>query len=90
MNKVQLRISGRVQGVAFRHYTREKALELGLTGYVMNLPDGSVKVYVAGESEAVRKMVKWCHSGSPASLVAEVQIDNWDMSVIPTSFEIKR
>lgn len=90
MNKIQLRISGRVQGVAFRYYTRQKALELGLTGYVMNLPDGSVKVFVAGESEAVRKMVKWCHSGSPASLVSEVSIANWDVGEVPISFEIKR
>lgn len=41
-------VTGRVQGVAFRAYTRQKALQLGLTGYARNLPDGSVEVLAIG------------------------------------------
>jgi len=46
---VRIYVSGRVQGVFYRSNTRKKALELGLKGWVRNLPDGRVEAVVEGE-----------------------------------------
>ncbi len=46
-------VSGRVQGVGFRHFTRVQAQNLGLVGTVKNLDDGRVEIYAAGDPEAL-------------------------------------
>src|SRR6185369_4678111 len=63
MTRVSVIIHGRVQGVAFRHYTCQEALELGVTGWVRNLPDGSVEGLFEGNEDAVAALVEWCRSG---------------------------
>ncbi|PSO44411.1 MAG: acylphosphatase, partial [Parcubacteria group bacterium QH_9_35_7] len=63
-------ISGRVQGVFYRKNTKQKAQKLGLTGYVKNMPDGTVKIEVEGEEEKLEKLTEWCHQGSPAANVS--------------------
>jgi acylphosphatase len=50
-------ISGRVQGVGFRWWVRASALELGLTGYAENLPDGRVKVVAEGPEDSCRELL---------------------------------
>ncbi len=50
--RARLRVSGRVQGVWFRGFTREQALRLGLVGFARNLPDGSVEVVAQGREDA--------------------------------------
>jgi len=67
-------VHGRVQGVAFRHHTRIRALELGVTGWVRNMPDGSVAGLFEGDEAAVRALVEWCRSGPPASVVERVEV----------------
>jgi acylphosphatase len=67
-------VHGRVQGVAFRHHTRQRALELGVTGWVRNLPDGSVEGLFEGDGAAVATMVEWCRSGPPAASVERLDI----------------
>lgn len=72
MKHCRIQILGRVQGVAFRYYTRMKANELGLEGTVENKMDGSVEVFVLGDETKVDQLVEWCHEGSPASKVEAV------------------
>ncbi len=67
-------VSGRVQGVFFRDYTRRMANKHGVTGWVRNLPDGRVEAIFEGEEEDVKKMIEWCHVGSPASRVDSVEV----------------
>ena len=76
MNKkrVHVWISGRVQGVFFRAYAREEALKEGLEGWVQNLPDGRVEAVFQGPEEAVERILKWCHRGSPMSRVEHVEV----------------
>jgi acylphosphatase len=69
-------VAGRVQGVFYRASTRQRALELGVTGYVRNLADGRVEVLACGEPEAVRKLCDWLWQGSPASQVTSVEVED--------------
>ena len=66
-------ISGRVQGVAYRAWTREQARQLHLTGWAANLADGRVEVVVCGEPEAIELLRGRLHDGPPAARVAEVE-----------------
>jgi len=61
--------------VCFRIYTCERAEGLGLTGWVRNTPERTVEVVFEGEEEAVRSMVRWCHTGPPAAHVSRVDAD---------------
>jgi acylphosphatase len=69
MTRVSVIVHGRVQGVAFRHYTCQHAKELGVTGWVRNLPDGSVEGLFEGDDRAVAALVDWCRSGPAAAQV---------------------
>lgn len=48
---------GRVQGVGFRYYAVNKANQLGLTGWVRNLPDGTVEMEVQGEEPLIDQLI---------------------------------
>ncbi len=74
--RIHVFISGRVQGVFFRAYTRDKAQALELTGWVKNCCDGSVEAVFEGEKEKLAQMLAWCYQGSPYSKVDNVQV-NW-------------
>lgn len=66
-------VAGRVQGVAFRAYTLERAIALGLTGYARNLADRRVEVLACGAPGAVDALGAWLHEGSPAARVTRVE-----------------
>lgn len=51
--------TGRVQGVYFRVQIRDRALELGLAGWVKNLPDGRVEAHLEGAPQAIRELLEW-------------------------------
>ncbi|MFA8385370.1 MAG: acylphosphatase [Pelagibaca sp.] len=68
-----VRIVGRVQSVSFRAWTRDRAQELGVSGWVRNLPDGSVEALVSGASEAVDVLLAAFHEGPSAAEVNDVQ-----------------
>jgi len=72
-HQLHLLIQGSVQGVFFRTNTRRKASELGLTGWVKNLPDGQVECLVQGEKENLQNLLKWCWSSPGYSDVRDIQ-----------------
>jgi acylphosphatase len=74
MKRISATIHGRVQGVAFRAYTQDEASRLGLTGWVANLRDGSVRVEAEGPEPALQTFVTWLHHGSPAARVEQVDL----------------
>jgi len=61
--RAQVLISGRVQGVFYRAYTRDQARARGLTGWVRNLPDGRVAAIFEGRREVIEDMLNWCRQG---------------------------
>lgn len=71
-------VSGTVQGVFFRATTREVARDLGVAGWVQNLPDGRVEAHFEGEPEAVKAMIEFCHEGSEAADVDHVDVEELD------------
>ena len=68
-------VYGIVQGVFFRYNTKRLADQLGVSGWVRNLPDGRVEAYFEGEEDAVRRMVEWCHVGPPLARVERVEVE---------------
>jgi acylphosphatase len=87
---VKIIVSGRVQGVAFRYYTRQQALKIGVKGTVRNLPDGSVGIIASGPSELIGELIAWAHKGSPASRVTGVDVQEWGIKSDFDSFRIVR
>ncbi|RME35652.1 MAG: acylphosphatase [Gammaproteobacteria bacterium] len=65
-------VSGRVQGVWFRASTCERARELGLPGWVRNLPDGRVELVAAGPVERLKALEEWLWQGPPMARVTGV------------------
>jgi acylphosphatase len=68
-------VSGQVQGVFFRDSARERAEQLGLAGWVRNIPDGRVEMLFEGPSERVREMVRWCEEGPSHADVENVDTE---------------
>lgn len=65
-------ITGAVQAVSFREYTRRKAESLGIVGSIGNLPDGSVRVYAEGTRRNLERMLGFLRRGSPEAYVENV------------------
>lgn len=70
-------VSGRVHGVFFRAETADLAHNLGVMGWVRNLPDGRVEALFEGEKENVEKAVEFCRRGPPGAYVQELDVD-WE------------
>ena len=69
-------VSGRVQGVGFRWWTRARALELGLVGEARNLPDGRVAVVAEGERRACERLLALLRGGTAPGRVDGV-VEQW-------------
>jgi len=71
---LSVKISGRVQGVFFRHFTCNAASRLDIKGYVRNLPDGnSVEIQAEGSEEQLKSLLTEVKTGPPGAHVEEVQ-----------------
>jgi len=89
MKAFRARVYGKVQGVWFRKYTKDKAMEWGIKGFVRNEPDGSVYVEAEGDEDALEAFAKWLHQGSPLSRVDRVEIQPAEVKHYET-FSINR
>jgi acylphosphatase len=82
-------VSGHVQGVGFRYHVTASARELGLTGWVRNLPDGRVEVWAEGAPERVDDLVARLRRGPAHAEVSDVEVDAVDPRAYP-AFEVRR
>jgi len=85
---IRAQVTGRVQGVWYRHFTREQAEANGLTGWVRNRDDGSVEVLLCGEETAVRHVEAWLSTGPELATVADVQSEEQPCDDNLQGFEI--
>ena len=76
------KITGRVQGVFFRVWTQQLARELGLTGTVRNVRDGSVEAHVSGSPQAIQAFRERLWMGPPAALVEDV-VERGSAAILP-------
>ena len=72
--RVHLIISGKVQGVYFRHNTQIVASQNNVTGWVRNLAGGQVEVVLEGDETNVENVIKWCKIGPPGAKVEHVDM----------------
>lgn len=75
MDRVIIKVHGRVQGVFFRAHTQEKASSLGLTGWVRNTEDGGVEAVAEGDRKVLETLVSWCRHGPPSAKVNTVDVE---------------
>lgn len=87
--RAQLKIRGRVQGVCYRACARDRAIELGVFGWVRNCQDGSVEAVAEGSADSVEDFIRWCQRGPRAAEVAEVQVQRAEPHSEFDRFEIR-
>ncbi len=81
-------VSGKVQEVRFRNYAQEAATNLGLTGYVKNLQNGTVEVVAQGLPDTLKEFVEYLNEGSSLSKVDCVSIDWRSVSEVYDEFSL--
>lgn len=81
-------VSGRVQGVFFRHETASRARSRGVGGWVSNIPSGHVEAVFEGDEDAVRALIDWCWRGPRLASVTGVEVA-WEAPEGNGRFEVR-
>lgn len=71
---VRLYIKGTIQGVFYRSFVKENAERYNVKGFVRNLEDGRVEVFLEGNADDVNKMIELCKKGPKHSQIKNVEI----------------
>ena len=87
--KKHIFVSGRVQGVGFRHFTRKNAEALGIKGWVKNLPDGRVEAVLEGAEKDVTELIDRCRSGPASAYVKNVEVEEQKEKGAFTDFSVR-
>ena len=90
MERIRVIVTGRVQGVAFRAWTRKQAVALGLRGWVRNREDGSVEAALGGAPGAVEAMLARMREGPAAARVDALDFGPAGEDALPDGFDIRR
>jgi len=75
IERAEILVSGRVQGVLYRAFAREEARRLGLTGYCRNLRDGRVEVIAEGPRDDIGVLIERLRVGPPRAKVEDIRIE---------------
>ena len=85
----QFIVSGRVQGVGFRFFTRDAAAREGLHGWVRNLSDGRLEISAEGEAESLARFERSIRHGPPGARVESVEASDLRVTGNETGFDIR-
>ncbi|MGM0482619.1 MAG: acylphosphatase [Patescibacteria group bacterium] len=88
IKRINALVSGKVQGVFFRAYTKKRAQEKGISGWVRNLEDGRVEVIAEGSEKAIGSLVDFLWEGSPSSQVDNVKVE-WQEPEGESGFRVR-
>jgi acylphosphatase len=86
--RAEVTVRGMVQGVFFRVEARDRARSLGLSGWVTNASDGTVRAAFEGDEERVRSMIEWCGRGPSGARVEAVDVE-WTQAEGEQGFTIR-
>ena len=75
MKTIRLTVKGKVQGVYFRAYAKNKTSELGITGWVKNLPDENVEIEATATDDLLQQFINWCREGPSRAIVNDLIIE---------------
>jgi acylphosphatase len=81
-------VHGRVQGVFFRHRTKQEADRLGVTGWVRNMPDGTVAALICGDEKQLDAMTRWLRLGPEMARVDSVDVQPTNQTDPPDTFQV--
>lgn len=82
-------VHGRVQGVYYRAFTETTVKPLGITGYVRNLPQGTVEINAEGNRKSLEKLIGFLQQGPPNSMVTQLEVTWSDYTKCYSNFEIR-
>ena len=86
---LRLLIQGKVQGVGFRAWVQQQAIQLGLSGFTRNLSDGRVEVFAQGPKERLDELEKRCAVGPHYADVHSVQREDAEGTILHQGFDIR-
>ncbi|HSW87603.1 MAG TPA: acylphosphatase [Candidatus Saccharimonadales bacterium] len=72
--QAHLLITGTVQGIGYRQFVKSHARKMGITGWVKNLPDGSVEAILQGDTAKIEEMITLCKKGPFLAEVKDVEV----------------
>ena len=88
IKKKHLVISGKVQGVGFRYWMQNLAINNNISGWVKNRSSGDVVALIVGQEKEVQKLIKQCKIGSSSATIQNIQINDYDKDYLKESFDI--
>lgn len=88
MKTIAITVKGKVQGVGFRYFVKRHATEIGVTGFVKNLPNGDVYIEANGTSSQLEQLILLCNQGPAHSKVERVQVIDIQPSLDTIGFQI--
>ena len=86
--KKHIVISGKVQGVGFRYWLYEAAMQRNIDGWVKNKISGEVEALLIGNDADVNYLIKLCEKGPPSSEVTKVKVQSYQKEYLKKSFLI--
>ena len=86
--KKHLVISGKVQGVGFRYWMKNLAINTNISGWVKNKLSGDVEALIIGKEKAVQKLIKQWKIGSSSATIQNIQINDYDQDYSKEGFNI--
>lgn len=90
MPRIEVVVTGRVQGVSYRASCAHEAQRLGLAGWVRNREDGAVELAAEGDEASLEQLVAWCQAGPDLADVDDVKVEWKDPRGEPPGFRIRR
>ena len=86
--KKHIIISGKVQGVGFRHWLYKAAIQRKIDGWVRNKISGEVEALLIGDDVEIDILIRLCEKGPPSSKVTKIKVQNYQKEFLKKSFDI--